>query len=91
MMLRGLPIAECCHPLWGDFRRSLGKASLTGTLLKARLVIVFEFGVSEENFVVKPVLNTTNTTKKLRFGLITNFSVAFCSETGTSVGLSKPS
>ena len=32
---RGLAVAELCHPLWNDFKRSLGKARMMSTLLKA--------------------------------------------------------
>ena len=33
--MRGLPQQELCHPLWNDFRRSVAKARLNGSLMKA--------------------------------------------------------
>ncbi|CAE6970581.1 unnamed protein product [Symbiodinium sp. CCMP2592] len=33
--LREVATAECCHPSWNDFTRSVSKASLQGTMLKA--------------------------------------------------------
>ena len=37
--IRGLAIAELCHPLWNDFRRSVKKCALLGALLKATAAI----------------------------------------------------
>ena len=31
---RGLAMAEMCHPLWGDWKRSVSKAKLMGCMLK---------------------------------------------------------
>ena len=32
---RGFPMAELCHPAWGDYKRSVAKSKLMGCLLKA--------------------------------------------------------
>ena len=37
--VRGLPMAELCHPLWNDFRRSVKNRSLSGVLMKATAAI----------------------------------------------------
>ena len=34
LRLRGLPVADVCHPLWNDFMRAVKSANLLGTLLK---------------------------------------------------------
>ena len=33
--LRGLPVADLCHPLWNDYKRSISKVGLMGAMLKA--------------------------------------------------------
>ena len=35
LRMRGVAIQEFCHPIWGDFKRSVSKAGLTGCLMKA--------------------------------------------------------
>jgi hypothetical protein len=35
LRVRGVAIQEFCHPIWGDFKRSVSKAGLTGCLMKA--------------------------------------------------------
>lgn len=42
--IRGAAAAELCHPLWNDYKRSLSKAGLLGTLLKATAVTNFGHG-----------------------------------------------
>ena len=35
LKLRGVPEAECCHPLWGDYKRALDSSTMLGIALKA--------------------------------------------------------
>lgn len=44
MQVRGLPVADLCHPLWNDFQRGVAAAGLLGALLKCTSVTNYQHG-----------------------------------------------